>query len=118
MTEQQQFQPGDRVKVTIDLTVGDMCDWPPNGPSSLSDLWGLSRYPDQDHVTVELIERAKPPRETGWYPCRLDGGRIIYLLHWDGESWHWHEEDDGKPQVTGKITVVGDRISLNEGVEL
>ena len=114
MDKQQHFQPGDRVKVTIDLTVGDMCDWPPNGPSSLSDLWGLPRYPDQDHVTVELIERPEPPREPGWYLCAYGAARRA--LRWDGTNWLWPGSD---LCVTSqdRVAVLG-AVTLDEGVEL
>ena len=115
MTEQQQFQPGDRVKITMELTVGD-----PESAfihvnrgtvyPSVVELWA----DELDHVTVELIERPEPPREPGWYPCNLDGGRTIYLLRWNGKSWNWPQ---GTPRVTAKVDVVGDRVALSEGFE-
>lgn len=119
MTEQQQqFRPGDRVKVTMELTVVDPKNGvyvSPNQGTAFS--WTVERWANEcDHITVELIERPKPPREPGWYPCNLDGGRTIYLLHWDGEFWHWSEDVD-RPRVLSKVTVVG-AVTLHLGVEL
>ena len=113
MDEQQQFRPGDRVKVTTELTVVDVGD--DFHIDTVIDLRDLHRRAEQDHVTVELVERAKPPREPGLHLCAYDGRPVA--LRWDGEKWHWPGLGDGYVLVQDKVTVIGS-IDLNEGVEL
>lgn len=116
MTEQQQFQPGDRVKVTAELTVVD------EGEDPFAYFNDGTAYPstverwanELDHVDVELIERPEPPREPGWYLCNVADS--VRPLKWDGAMWCWPETGKCLP-FQNNVVVVG-TITLNEGVEL
>ena len=111
MSEQQNFQPGDRVKVTMNLTVAS------SGAASASDgttnKWMLNRWANKDHITIELIERPEPPLERGWYLCAY--GEAPCAMRWDGANWRWPSGDGIRLQDT--VTVLG-AVTLNEGVEL
>lgn len=114
MSEQQQFQPGDRVKVTMELTV--------TTPSGFGDLkFAATHGHDEgwfkrDHVDIELIERPTPPLEPGLYPCTFEDSRAAYLLRWDGTTWRWL--DSGARVVARAKVIVLGTVTLNEGVEL
>ena len=111
MDKQQKFQPGDKVKVTMELTVVGV------GPGFDEDgtvgLMVLSRWAGVDHIDVELIDRPKPPREPGWYLCTY--GDAPCAMRWDGADWRWPSGDGIRLQDT--VVVLG-AVTLNEGVEL
>lgn len=118
MTEQQKFQQGDRVKVTMELTVVDDANpfyaYFRKGTIYVSTV---RHWADDcgDHITVELIERPEPPREPGLYLCGYDGSS--YPMRWDGADWRWPGVDERAVAFQDDVTVLG-TIALNEGVEL
>ena len=120
MTEQQQFRPGDRVKVTMELTVAGTVAGTgetvyPGFIKGAVYPSTVERWADEcDHITVELIERPEPPREPGWYLCAYaDAPRAI---RWDGTMWRWAES--GMCVINqDKVDVLG-TVTLEEGVEL
>ena len=112
MSNQQKFQPGDRVKVTMDLTIRD------EGVTGVTEGtiadWTLDRWDNQDHINIELIERPEPPLEPGLYLCNLSVG--ARALRWDGKKWRWLAADV-PISAQDEVTVIG-TITLNDGVEL
>ena len=116
MTEQQQFQPGDRVKVTMELTLGDP-------ESAFIHVNRGTVYPstvqwwsdELDHIDVELIERPEPPREPGLYLCTYDDTPCA--MRWDGTNWRWPGVGERVVVFQNEVTVLG-TVTLDEGVEL
>ena len=115
MSEQQQFQPGDKVKVTAELIVVDAGD---DFQFSNGTIYPLTvqRWADEcDHITVELIERPEPPLEPGLHLCVYQGRPLA--LRWDGENWRWPGQGNEYVTLQNLVTVIGS-ITLNEEVEL
>lgn len=116
MTEQQEFQPGDKIKVTMNLIVAD-----PKIEGSVAASngtiypWTAESWANElDHVDVELIERLAPAREPGWYLCAY--GVVPHAMRWDGTNWRWPGRGECVP-FQDRVVAIG-TITLNEGIEL